>query len=151
MVENYYDPTSILIMKISMWSRILLWPAILGLFRATSHTRLSARDHHTSSTLIGGKGGAGPSLIHTTTLEGPTEYISELQDRCKVYMDPYMARNGSCFMDTWIIFKNHLLEVRLPQNRWETMTLRRLTTVGLFGFIKYENPHEKKFIEIAFG
>jgi hypothetical protein len=38
-------------------------------FRATSHTRLRAHDHHTSSTLIGGKGGAGPSPLHTT-LEG---------------------------------------------------------------------------------
>ena len=33
----------------------------------TSHTRVRARDHYTSSTLIGGKGGAGPSsLLHTT-------------------------------------------------------------------------------------
>ena len=40
--------------------------------RATSHTRLRACDHYTSSTLIGGKGGAGPSSLHTT-LEGPTE------------------------------------------------------------------------------
>ena len=40
--------------------------------RATSHMRLSAHDHDTSSTLIGGKGGAGPSSLHTT-LEGPTE------------------------------------------------------------------------------
>jgi hypothetical protein len=37
--------------------------------RATAHTRLRARDHSASSTLIGGKGGAGPSLLHTT-LEG---------------------------------------------------------------------------------
>jgi hypothetical protein len=44
--------------------------------RATSHTRLRARDQYTSSTLIGGKGGAGPSLLHTK-LEGPTEYICE--------------------------------------------------------------------------
>ena len=43
--------------------------------RAPSHTRLNARDHYTSSTLIGGKGGAGPSLLHTT-LEGPTEYVN---------------------------------------------------------------------------
>ena len=43
--------------------------------RATSHTRLRARDHYTSSTLIGGKGGAGPSSLHTT-LEGPTEYVN---------------------------------------------------------------------------
>ena len=42
--------------------------------RATSHTRLRARDHYTSSILIGGKGGAGPSSLHTT-LEGPTEYV----------------------------------------------------------------------------
>jgi hypothetical protein len=44
-------------------------------FRATSHTRLRARDHYTSSTLIGGKGGAGPSSL-PTTLEGPTEYVN---------------------------------------------------------------------------
>ena len=36
---------------------------------------LRARDHYTSSTLIGGKGGAGPSSLHTT-LEGPTEYVN---------------------------------------------------------------------------
>ena len=43
--------------------------------RATSHTRLRAHDHCTSSTLIGGKGGAGPSLL-LTTLEGPTKYVN---------------------------------------------------------------------------
>ena len=36
---------------------------------------LSTRDHYTSSTRIGGKGGAGPSLLHTS-LEGPTEYVN---------------------------------------------------------------------------
>jgi hypothetical protein len=36
--------------------------------------RLRAHDHYTSSTLIGGKGGASPSSLHTT-LEGPTEYV----------------------------------------------------------------------------
>ena len=41
---------------------------------ATSRTRLRARDHYTSSTLIGGKSGAGPSSLHTT-LGGPTEYV----------------------------------------------------------------------------
>jgi hypothetical protein len=43
----------------------------LMMFRATSHTRLRARDQYTSSTLIGGKGKAGLSSLHTT-LEGPT-------------------------------------------------------------------------------
>jgi hypothetical protein len=59
--------------------------------------RLSARDHYTSSTLIGGKGGAGPSSLHIM-LEGPTEYVN-------AYMDSYMASNGSCFMVTWTIFQ----------------------------------------------
>ena len=44
--------------------------------RATSHTRLIAHDHRTSSTLIGGKGGAGPSSLLHTKLEGPKEYVN---------------------------------------------------------------------------
>jgi hypothetical protein len=41
--------------------------------RTTSHARLRARNnYYTSSALIGGKGGAGPSSLYTT-LEGPTE------------------------------------------------------------------------------
>ena len=43
--------------------------------RATSHKKLRACDHFTSSTLIGGKGGAGPSSLYTT-LEGPTKYVN---------------------------------------------------------------------------
>ena len=43
--------------------------------RAASHTRLRAHDHYTSSTLIGGTGGAGPSSLHTM-LEVPTEYVN---------------------------------------------------------------------------
>ena len=64
-----------------------------------------------------------------------------MQDGCKVYMDSYMASNGSCFMVTWTIFKNHLLEIGLTQNR-EIMTLRTLTTIDLFNFIMCENMHE---------
>ena len=37
-----------------------------GDLRATSHTRLRARDHYISSILIGGKGAAGPSSLCTT-------------------------------------------------------------------------------------
>jgi hypothetical protein len=73
-----------------------------------------------------------------------------MHDGCKVYMDSYMASNGSCFMVTWIIFKNHLLEVGLTQNR-ETMALRMLTTVDILCIIMVEDPHEWKFIEVAFG
>ena len=64
-----------------------------------------------------------------------------MQDGCKVYMDSYMTLNGSCFMVTWIIFKNHLLEVGLAQDR-KTMALGTLTTIDLFYFIMCENPHE---------
>ena len=64
-----------------------------------------------------------------------------MQDGCKVYMDSYMVSNGSCFMVTWIIFKNHLLEVGLTQNQ-ETMALRTLTIVDLFYCIMCEDPHE---------
>jgi hypothetical protein len=44
--------------------------------RATSHTRPRAHDYYTSSTLIGGKGGACPSSLRPTTLEGPMEYVT---------------------------------------------------------------------------
>jgi hypothetical protein len=43
--------------------------------RPTSHMRLRARDCYTSSTLIGGKGGSGPSSL-PTTLEGLREYVN---------------------------------------------------------------------------
>ena len=65
-------------------------------------------------------------------------------------MDSYMASNGSCFMVTWIIFKNHLLEVGLTQNQ-DIMALLTLTSVDLFCFIIHEDSHVQNFIEIAFG
>ena len=64
-----------------------------------------------------------------------------MQDGCEVDMDSYMASNGSCFMVTWTIVKNHLVEVGLTQNR-ETMTLGTLTTIDLFYIIMCEDPHE---------
>jgi hypothetical protein len=42
-----------------------------------------------------------------------TNGVCECKVDVKVYMDCYMASNGSCFMVTWTIFKNHLLEVGL--------------------------------------
>ena len=38
-------------------------------------------------------------------------------------MDSYVASNVSCFMVTWTIFQNHLLEVGLTRN-WETIDSR---------------------------
>ena len=68
----------------------------------------------------------------------------------KVYMDSYMASNGSYFRVVWTIFKNHFLEVGLTQNR-ETVSLHMLTTIDLFYFIICKDLHEHKFIEIASG
>ena len=48
-------------------------------------------------------------------------------------MDFYIASNGSCFMVTWTIFRNHLLKACLTQNQ-ETMALRMLTTISLLYF-----------------
>ena len=45
-------------------------------------------------------------------------------------MDSYVTSNGSCFMVTWIVFKNHLSEVGLTQN---------LLEVGLIELISGEN------------
>ena len=69
-----------------------------------------------------------------------------MQDGCKVYLDSYMASNGSCFMIIWTIFKIHLLEVGLTQNQG----LRTLTTVDLFYFFHVWRLHEWNYIEIAF-
>jgi hypothetical protein len=84
-----------------------------------------------SSTLIGGKGGARPNSSFTLRLR--VQRRMWMRDGCRVYVDSYMASSGSCFMVTWTVFKNHLLEVGLIQNQ-ETMAFRTLTTVGLFMF-----------------
>ena len=46
-----------------------------GNLMGTSHTRLGALDRVTSTTLIGGKGGTGPSSLHIA-LEGLMEYVN---------------------------------------------------------------------------
>jgi hypothetical protein len=60
-----------------------------------------------------------------------------MQDGCKVYKKSYVASNGSYFKVAWIIYKNHLLEVGLTQNR-EAMAFQNLTTVD--SRIMCENP-----------
>ena len=79
--------------------------------RATSHTRLRARDHITLQAL---------SLVEKEelvqvrfTLCLGDQWSMWIQDGCKVYKDFYMASNGSCFMITWIIFKKSLFEGKL--------------------------------------
>jgi hypothetical protein len=61
-----------------------------------------------------------------------------------------MVSNKSCFMVTWIIFKNHFLHVGLTQNR-ETMALWTLTNNDLFYVIQREDLNEYIFVKITFG
>ena len=72
-----------------------------------------------------------------------------LYNGCKVYMDSYVASNGSCVMVTGISFKIYLLEAGLTQNQ-ETMAFRTLNTVDLFSFIICEDMREHKCIKIVF-
>ena len=58
---------------------------VFWLIRATSHTRLRARGYYSAW---------GTNCVSMW-----------MQDGCKVYMDSYMASNGSCFKVTWIILK----------------------------------------------
>ena len=73
------------------------------------------------------------------TLRLRDQWSMWMQDGCKVYMDSYIASNGSCLMVTWIIFKNHFLKVGPTQN-WETIALSILTTVDLFYFYHVWGP-----------
>jgi hypothetical protein len=75
------------------------------------------------------------------TLRLRDQWSMWMQDGCEVYVDSYMALNRACFMLTWTIFQNHLLDVGLTQNR-QTIALRTLTTVDIFYYIMCENPHE---------
>ena len=78
------------------------------------HTRdwVPVTINYTSCTLIGGKGGSELVQVHFT-LHLRDQQSVWMQDGCKVYMDSYMSLNGSCFMVTWTIFRNHLSELGL--------------------------------------
>jgi hypothetical protein len=107
-----------------------------GKLRATSHMRLRAYDHYTSSTLIGWTNGADPSSLHTT-LEGPMEY--EFLHGIK-----------------WIVFHGHLDYFQTPplggrlntktQRPWDCEILHRLIYYGLSCV---RTLHEQEFIEVA--
>ena len=92
---------------------------------------------------------AEPVQVHFT-LRLRDQQSKWMRDGCIVYMDSHVASYGSCFMVTWIVLENHLLDIDRTQNR-ETMTLRTLTIIDLFYLIISEDPHEYKFTELAFG
>ena len=111
---------------ISMWRQTFL---------SLRATRPRACDCCTSSTLVGGKAGAGPSSFHLRD-----QHSKWMQDGCKVYTDSYMASNESCFVIPWNIF--YLLKLGLTQNQ-DNMTLQNLTTVYIFMFCHvWRPPHE---------
>ena len=55
---------------------------------------------------------AEPVQVHFI-LRSRDQWSMWMRDGCKVYVDSYMASNGSRFMVTWTILKNHLLDVGL--------------------------------------
>ena len=71
--------------------------SVNSFFRSINST-LRAYDHYTSGTLIGGKGRAGPSSLHTK-LEGPTKYVNA---RCM------WSLYGFLHDIKWIIFHRRL-------------------------------------------
>jgi hypothetical protein len=89
--------------------------------RTTSHARLRARNnYYTSSALIGGKGGAGPSSLYTT-LEGPPEYANARWNVKSTWVSTWRRMD----MFAWslgLFSKSYLLEVGLTQNQ-ETVAL----------------------------
>ena len=98
--------------------------------------RLRACDHCTLSTLIDGKGRAGPSSFYTM-LEGLMEYVNARG---------MSSVHGVLHDIKWIMFHGHLgyfqkppLEVGWTQNR-ETMALWNLTTIDLLYYIICEDP-----------
>jgi hypothetical protein len=80
------------------------------------------------------------------TIHSRDQHSMWMQDGFKVYKDSYMASNGSCFMVTHIIFKNHLLVVGLTQIR-ETMELQMLTTIDWFYLIMCEDCMNKNSLK----
>ena len=108
--------------------------------RATSHTRLRARDHdYASSTLIGGKGAGGKSSLHCA-LEGPTDptKLSECKMDVKFtwHQMGHVSWSLGCFSKT----------TRRP---WHSKILQLLTYY--ISSCEIRARHDWKFIDIAFG
>ena len=74
-----------------------------------------------------------------------------MHNGCKVYVNSCVASNGSCFMVTWIVFKNHLLDIGLITNLRDHDTPKTHNRWFIIFYHAWEDPYEQKFIEIAFG
>jgi hypothetical protein len=63
---------------------------------------------------------AEPVQVHfTLRSRDQHQWSMWMQGGCKVYMDSYMASNGSCFMVTWTIFRKPPLGGRPNTNPWD--------------------------------
>jgi hypothetical protein len=90
------------------------------------------------------------------TLCSRDQWSKWMQDGCKVTMDSYMTSNWSCFMVSWSIFKNHILEVGLTQKR-ETIHFEISLTLiysilscvwmGMWGLCVNRNSLKKHLVE----
>ena len=109
----------------SSWGLGLVFNLRSYILRATSPTRLRARDHYT---LIGGKGIPGPNSLHTT-LEGPREYLNARW---------MQSLHGFLHGTNWIMSYGHL--DYLPKSPFEG---RPNTQLGDHGT---PNAHHRCFI-----
>jgi len=101
--------------------------------------RLRARDHYTSSTLIGRKGGADPSFLHTTFSRH--QESKWMQDGCK----PTWHRMDHVPWLLELFSKTTSWREGLTQNR-ETVALQILTTICFILF--YHGVRACAWIEI---
>jgi hypothetical protein len=108
--------------RVPEYYRALIGPCRLDFVVSINHfTHETESPHHyTSSTLIGGKGGASSSLLHTS-LEGPAEYVN---------VRWMSSLHGFLHGIKWIEFHGHLdyfqkppLEVGLTQQPGDHGTL----------------------------
>jgi hypothetical protein len=69
----------------------------------------------------------------------------------KVYMDFYMASNGSCSLVTWSVLQKPPLGGRPNTKPGKPQHSERSRPLVYYIFIMCEDPHEWKLIEIAFS
>ena len=106
------------------------------IIKATLHTRLGPWPLHFKHSYWWKRWSRSQFAL---TLRLRDQWSKGMQDGCEVYMDSYMASNGPCFMVTWTIFKNQLLEVGLRCS-WEIMALQNLIIIDLLCCIICEDP-----------
>ena len=118
--------------------------------RATSHTRLRARDQYTSSLSLDEKVEPVQVRFLQTTLEGPMEWVCECKMDVKSTWIPTWHQMDHVSWSLGLFSKIHLSEVGLIQYR-ETTALQMLTTVDLFCFIMWGPARIFYLKKIAFG